>query len=53
VTPLMGTALLAEYEDVLGRDALFERSRLDADERASCSTSQPDADGDASADQQT
>lgn len=32
-TPLMGTALLAEYEDVLGRDALFERSRLDADER--------------------
>jgi predicted nucleic acid-binding protein len=32
-TPLMGTALLAEYEDLLGRDALFERSRLDADER--------------------
>lgn len=32
-TPLMGTALLAEYEDVLGRDELFERSRLDADER--------------------
>ena len=32
-TPLMGTALLAEYEDVLGRDELFERSRLDVDER--------------------
>jgi putative PIN family toxin of toxin-antitoxin system len=31
--PLMGTALLAEYEDVLGRDALFERSRLDSAER--------------------
>jgi putative PIN family toxin of toxin-antitoxin system len=33
VMPLMGTALLAEYEDVLGRGALFERSRLDAAER--------------------
>ncbi|TVQ85561.1 MAG: putative toxin-antitoxin system toxin component, PIN family [Chromatiaceae bacterium] len=33
VVPLMGTALLAEYEDVLGRGALFERSRLDAAER--------------------
>jgi len=32
-TPLMGAALPAEYEDVLGRDELFERSRLDADER--------------------
>lgn len=29
----MGTALLAEYEDVLGRGALFERSRLDSAER--------------------
>jgi predicted nucleic acid-binding protein len=27
-TPLMGTALLAEYEDVLGRNALFKRSRF-------------------------
>lgn len=33
IMPLMGTALLAEYEDVLGREALFERSRLDAAER--------------------
>ena len=33
IMPLMGTALLAEYEDVLGRDALFERSRLDSAER--------------------
>lgn len=33
VAPLMGTALLAEYEDVLGREALFERSRLDSSER--------------------
>ena len=32
-TPLMGAALLAEYEDVLGRDELFKRNRLDADER--------------------
>lgn len=31
--PLMGTALLAEYEDVLGRGALFERSRLESSER--------------------
>lgn len=29
----MGTALLAENDDVLGRDALFERSRLDSAER--------------------
>ena len=29
----MGAALLAEYEDVLGRAALFHRSRLDARER--------------------
>jgi putative PIN family toxin of toxin-antitoxin system len=33
IVPLMATALLAEYEDVLGRDALFGRSRLDAAER--------------------
>ena len=32
--PLMGAALLAEYEDVLGRAALFSRSRLDAAERS-------------------
>lgn len=31
--PLMGAALLAEYEDVLGRAALFTRSRLAAAER--------------------
>jgi putative PIN family toxin of toxin-antitoxin system len=33
VTPLMGVALLSEYEDVLSRTELFVRSRLDADER--------------------
>ncbi|WP_295431178.1 putative toxin-antitoxin system toxin component, PIN family [uncultured Thiodictyon sp.] len=33
VIPLMGTALLAEYEDVLGRPELFTRSRLDPAER--------------------
>ena len=33
VTPLMGIALLTEYEDVLGRSNLFERSRLNATER--------------------
>ncbi|HRG16054.1 MAG TPA: putative toxin-antitoxin system toxin component, PIN family [Pseudomonadota bacterium] len=32
--PLMGTTLLAEYEDVLGRTTLFRTSRLDADERS-------------------
>ncbi len=31
--PLMGAALLAEYEDVLGRAAMFQTSRLDANER--------------------
>jgi putative PIN family toxin of toxin-antitoxin system len=31
--PLMGAALLAEYEDVLSRKALFARSRLEAAER--------------------
>ncbi|MFN7725673.1 MAG: putative toxin-antitoxin system toxin component, PIN family [Rubrivivax sp.] len=34
VQPLMGSALLAEYEDVLGRSALFETCRLSAVERA-------------------
>lgn len=33
VRPLLGAALLAEYEDVLGRDALFQRSGLNAEER--------------------
>ena len=33
VTPLMGNALLAEYEAVVRRDALFERSLLSLDER--------------------
>ena len=31
--PLMGAALFAEYEDVLGRDSLFVKSRLDRFER--------------------
>lgn len=31
--PLMGAALLAEYEDVLGRTALFQNCRLDVQER--------------------
>lgn len=31
--PLMGVALLAEYEDVLGRPNVFTRSHLTADER--------------------
>ena len=34
VHPLMGAALLAEFEDVLGRAALFRRSRLNAAERS-------------------
>lgn len=33
VTPLIGAALFAEYEDVLARQALFERAVLDAAER--------------------
>ena len=33
VVPLMGEALLAEYESVLGREALFTRSRLNLEER--------------------
>ena len=32
-TPLMGATLMAEYEDVVRREALFRRSRLDAAER--------------------
>jgi predicted nucleic acid-binding protein len=32
-TPLMGTALLMEYEDVLGRAAVFAQCRLSAAER--------------------
>jgi len=32
--PLMGAALLAEYEDVLGRSALFAKSRLSAAQRS-------------------
>ena len=31
--PVVGSALLAEYEDILGRKALFKRSRLNDDER--------------------
>ena len=34
LTPLMGVALLSEYEDVLGRSELFIHSRLDAAERS-------------------
>lgn len=32
--PLMGEALLAEFEAVLGRDSLYAKSRLDAVERS-------------------
>ena len=32
-SPLMGAALLGEYEDVLGRDPLFQNSRLSVRER--------------------
>jgi predicted nucleic acid-binding protein len=32
--PLMGAALMAEFEDVLGRAALWEKSRLSAAERS-------------------
>jgi putative PIN family toxin of toxin-antitoxin system len=34
VVPLVGCALFAEYEDVLGRDELFAACRLDARERS-------------------
>ena len=33
LTALMAAALLAEYEDVLGRSSLFTKSRLNAGER--------------------
>ena len=33
LVPLIGVALLSEYEDVLSRSELFVRSRLDANER--------------------
>lgn len=33
IEPLMSAALLAEYEDLLGRSALFDPCRLDARER--------------------
>lgn len=33
LTPLIGAALFAEYEDVLGRDDVFKRSALNAVER--------------------
>ena len=32
-TPLMGAALLAEYEDVLGREELLKKSRLNPEEQ--------------------
>jgi len=31
--PIIGNALFSEYEDVVSRDALFERARVTADER--------------------
>jgi putative PIN family toxin of toxin-antitoxin system len=34
-TPLMGTTLFSEYEDVLHRSELFRKSRLNAKERES------------------
>lgn len=33
VQPVMGTGLLAEYEDVIGREALFANARLSRQER--------------------
>ncbi|WP_133510932.1 PIN domain-containing protein [Candidatus Thiosymbion oneisti] len=38
-TPLMGASLLAEYENVLSRDELFNRSRLIRANAVSCSIS--------------
>jgi len=32
-TPLMGTALMTEYEDVMGRSELFDQCRLNLKER--------------------
>lgn len=34
LVPLMGASLLTEYEAVLGREALFAKSRLSAQERS-------------------
>jgi putative PIN family toxin of toxin-antitoxin system len=34
VQPVVGTALLSEYEDVLAHDSLFARCRLSKDERS-------------------
>jgi len=34
VVPLMGASLLTEYEAVLGREALFAKSRLNGQERS-------------------
>lgn len=36
IVPLMGQTLFLEFEDVLGRDALFRTSPLDAAERREC-----------------
>lgn len=33
VTPVMGSALMLEYEDVMARAGLFQHSRLNPDER--------------------
>jgi len=33
VTPLMGAALLSEYEDAIARESLFQNCRLNLDER--------------------
>jgi predicted nucleic acid-binding protein len=33
VQPVMGTGLLAEYEDVVGREAVFAKARLNRQER--------------------
>ena len=34
LSPMMGTALLMEYEDILGREEIFLHSSLDKSERA-------------------
>lgn len=34
VTPLMGAALLSEYEDVIARESLFKNCRLNLNERS-------------------
>ncbi len=33
LSPLMGTALLMEYEDILGRDEIFQKSNLTGKEK--------------------